>query len=52
MTGDIEACRRDTLLKGSVSGSKIFPLIINSEDKIDIDHEDDLRIAEEKLKNI
>jgi len=52
MTGDIEAARRDTLLKGSVSGNKIFPLIINPEDKIDIDHEDDLRIAEEKLKNI
>ena len=27
-------------------------IIINPEDKIDIDHEDDLRIAEEKLKNI
>ena len=50
MTGDIEAARRDTLLKGSVSGNKIFPLIINPEDKIDIDHEDDLRIAEERLK--
>tara|TARA_B110000483_G_C17873301_1_gene418839 strand:- start:219 stop:659 length:441 start_codon:yes stop_codon:yes gene_type:complete len=51
MTGDIEAARRETLLSGSVSGSKIFPLIINPDDKIDIDHIDDFKIAEEKLKN-
>ncbi len=51
MTGDIEAARRETLLSGSVSGKKIFPLIINPEDKIDIDHIDDFRIAEKRLGN-
>jgi CMP-N,N'-diacetyllegionaminic acid synthase len=51
MTGDIEAARRETLLSGSVSGKKIFPLIINSEDKIDIDHIDDFKKAEKKLGN-
>lgn len=52
MTGDIEAVRRKTLLEGSVSGDKIFPIIINPEDKIDIDHINDLRAAEEKLKSL
>lgn len=51
MTGDIEAARRETLLSGSVSGKKIFPLIINPEDKIDIDHIDDFRKAEKRLGN-
>ena len=51
MTGDIEAARRETLLSGSVSGKKIFPLIINPEDKIDIDHIDDFRTAEKRLGN-
>ena len=52
MTGDIEVVRRKTLLDGSVSGNKIFPIIINSEDKIDIDHIKDLRAAENKLQNL
>ena len=51
MTGDIEAARRETLLSGSVSGKKIFPLVINPEDKIDIDHIDDFRTAEKRLGN-
>jgi N-acylneuraminate cytidylyltransferase len=51
MTGDIEAARRETLLSGSVSGKKIFPLIINPEDKIDIDNIDDFRTAEKRLGN-
>jgi N-acylneuraminate cytidylyltransferase len=52
MTGDIEVVRRKTLLEGSVSGDKIFPIIINPEDKIDIDHINDFRAAEDKLKNL
>ena len=52
MTGDIEVARRKTLLEGSVSGDKIFPIVINLEDKIDIDHINDLRAAEDKLKNL
>ena len=50
MTGDIEAARRETLLSGSVSGNKIYPLIINPEDKIDIDSIEDFKIAEKRLK--
>ena len=49
-TGDIEAARRETLLSGSVSGNKIYPLIINPEDKIDIDSIEDFKIAEKRLK--
>ena len=52
MTGDIEAARRETLLNGSVSGENMFPIVINPEEKIDIDHIDDFKIAEEKLKNL
>ena len=52
MTGDIEAARRETLLNGSVSGENMFPIIIKPEEKIDIDHIDDFKIAEEKLKNL
>ena len=51
MTGDIEAARRETLLSGSVSGNKIYPLIINPEDKIDIDSIEDFKIAEKRLKH-
>ena len=50
MTGDIEAARRETLLSGSVSGNKIYPIIINPEEKIDIDNIEDFKIAEKKLK--
>lgn len=49
-TGDLEAMRRETLLCGSVSGDNIFPLIIDYEDMVDIDHKDDLNKAEERLK--
>lgn len=52
MTGDIEAARRETLLNGSISGENMFPIIIKPEEKIDIDHIDDFKIAEEKLKNL
>ena len=51
MTGDIEAARRETLLTGSVSGNKIYPLIINPEDKIDIDSIEEFKIAEKRLKH-
>lgn len=50
MTGDIEAARRETLLNGSVSGNKMFPLIINPEEKVDIDNIEDFKIAEKRLK--
>ncbi|MCT7554885.1 acylneuraminate cytidylyltransferase family protein [Aliarcobacter butzleri] len=49
-TGDFEAVRRETLLNGSVSGNNIYPLIIDYEDMVDIDHKDDLDKAEKRLK--
>lgn len=47
-TGDIEAIRRETIINGSVSGDKVFPLIIKHKDMIDIDSIDDL----DRAKNI
>ncbi|PRM88153.1 acylneuraminate cytidylyltransferase family protein [Aliarcobacter cryaerophilus] len=49
-TGDLEAVRRETLFNGSVSGDNVFPLVIDYEDMVDIDHKDDLSKAEERLK--
>ena len=49
-TGDIEIIRRDTILSGSVSGSKILPLIIDAHKVFDIDSEDDFKKAEEALE--
>ena len=40
------------VINGSVSGENMFPIIIKPEEKIDIDHIDDFKIAEEKLKNL
>ena len=48
-TGDLEAIRRETLLKGSVSGNTVFPLFIKYKDINDIDNEIDLKRAEESL---
>jgi N-acylneuraminate cytidylyltransferase len=49
-TGDIEAIRRETILKGSISGDNIYPLIINHDEMVDIDEVSDFMKAEEKLK--
>ena len=49
-TGDLEAIRRETLFKGSVSGDKVFPLIINYIDMVDIDELSDLANAEKRIK--
>lgn len=49
-TGDLEAVRKETLQNGSVSGSNVFPLIMDYEDMVDIDHNDDLKKAEKRLK--
>lgn len=40
-TGDIEIVRRATLIKGSVSGGKVLPLVLRHEDMLDIDTEKD-----------
>ncbi|WP_162785831.1 cytidylyltransferase domain-containing protein [Polynucleobacter necessarius] len=50
-TGDIEAIRRVTLLDGSISGSNVYPLIIKHDEMVDIDHINDFKNAEEKLKS-
>lgn len=50
-TGDIEAIRRITLLNGSVSGNNVFPLVIEHDEMADIDHINDFKNAEEKLKS-
>lgn len=50
-TGDIEAIRRETLLNGSVSGGNVYPLIIEHDEMVDIDHINDFKNAEEKLKS-
>ena len=50
-TGDIEAIRRVTLLNGSVSGGNVYPLIIEHDEMVDIDHMNDFNNAEEKLKS-
>jgi CMP-N,N'-diacetyllegionaminic acid synthase len=50
-TGDIEAIRRITLLNGSVSGHNVFPLVIEHDEMADIDHINDFKNAEEKLKS-
>ena len=45
-TGDIEVIRRETLIKGSVSGEHVFPLIIKHDEMIDIDSYSDFIKAE------
>ena len=50
-SGDIELVRRETIINGSMSGGKISPLIVKREDMLDIDHVDDLRNADLKLKS-
>ncbi|MBT4764895.1 acylneuraminate cytidylyltransferase family protein [bacterium] len=49
-TGDIEVVRRETLLSGSVSGKKILPIIIESDQVLDIDNLADLKDANNRLK--
>ena len=40
-TGDIEVIRRDTIIKGSVSGKNVLPLIIDHNLMFDIDEQSD-----------
>lgn len=48
-TGDIEVIRRETILKGNISGDNVYPLIINHGEMVDIDEVSDFKKAEEKL---
>lgn len=45
-TGDIEVISRETLINGSVSGTKIRPIVINYSEMIDIDDASDFLAAE------
>ena len=45
-TGDIEVIRREVIIKGSISGERVFPLVIDHEDMIDIDNQSDFTRAE------
>jgi N-acylneuraminate cytidylyltransferase len=45
-TGDIEVIRRETIIGGSISGERVYPLIIDHEDMIDIDNQSDFNRAE------
>lgn len=50
-SGDIEVVRRDTILKGSITGNKVLPLILSKNEMLDIDTFSDLDGAEVKLKD-
>ena len=50
-TGDIEIIPRKTIIEGSVSGSKVIPLIINHDEMLDIDHPSDIINAEKKINS-
>lgn len=49
-TGDIEAIRRETIIHGSVSGDRVYPIVIEHQEMVDIDHLSDFEKAAEKLK--
>jgi CMP-N,N'-diacetyllegionaminic acid synthase len=48
-SGDIEVVRRETIIKGSISGENVAPLLIRQNEMLDIDYLYDLKIAEKKL---
>ena len=47
-TGDIEVIRRSTILEGSITGANPLGLVIERSEMLDIDHEIDIRDAEQK----
>jgi N-acylneuraminate cytidylyltransferase len=49
-TGDIEISRRETLLSGSVTGDRPYPLIIDHEEMVDIDNWQDLDLAAKRIQ--
>ncbi|MBF0096737.1 MAG: acylneuraminate cytidylyltransferase family protein [Magnetococcales bacterium] len=51
-TGDLEVVRRQTLLDGSISGTRVLPLLIDHEQMVDIDHESDLQDAERRIHGV
>lgn len=51
-TGHIDAIRPDAILKGSMSGKSIYPLIIDSRFTVDIDTREDWKRAELQMKDL
>ena len=51
-SGDIELVRRDTIINGSITGNKVFPLILEQEEMLDIDYPDDFRSAEKRINKV
>ncbi len=49
-TGDIEVVKKETLISGSVSGDKVFPIIIEPDSVFDIDNFSDLENANNQIK--
>ncbi|MGA1198372.1 MAG: cytidylyltransferase domain-containing protein [Candidatus Latescibacterota bacterium] len=49
-TGDLEMVTRETLLAGSVSGTRVLPIIMHPDEMMDIDHQKDLTSAEQRLQ--
>jgi CMP-N,N'-diacetyllegionaminic acid synthase len=49
-TGDIEIIRRKTLKNGTISGDRILPLTIDSDQVYDIDNQEDFDLAERNLE--
>ena len=51
-TGDIEVIKRETMIKGSISGNEVLPILIDNNDYIDIDEINDFikakRLLDEK----
>jgi len=50
-TGDIEVIKRETIIQGSVSGERVYPLVIDHDQMVDIDSQSDLDLAERKNKS-
>lgn len=48
-TGDLEVIRRETIIAGSATGNYVYPLVIDHEEMVDIDHKSDFKKAEGKL---
>ncbi len=48
-TGDLEMMRRETLLAGSITGSRVLPLIIDHDAMVDIDTEADFAEATSRV---
>ena len=49
-TGDIEIIKKETIIRGSISGKRVLPLIIQHSEILDIDYPSDLIIASSHIE--